>query len=202
MRHFPVFLDLRDRACLVIGATDEARRKAQVLREAGAIVTAIDDISAWPAAPHALAVIATGDLDRDTEAAQLLKLSTALLNVVDRPSLCSFVWPAIVERGPVIIAISTSGTSPTLAKLIRQRIERAVPVAVGELARLAGRLRRSIASAVPTIRGRRQFWQHALEGRAGALAFANRSADAQAALRDDVRLARSRALPDLNADDR
>jgi uroporphyrin-III C-methyltransferase / precorrin-2 dehydrogenase / sirohydrochlorin ferrochelatase len=195
MRHFPVFLDLQDRACLVIGATEEARCKAQVLREAGATVATIDDISAWSGAAYALAVVATGDLDRDTEAARCLRPSIALINVVDRPSLCSFIWPALVERGPVTVAISTGGTSPTLAALIRQRIERVIPVAVGDLARLAGRLRRVVAAAVPTAADRRRFWRRALEGRAGALAFAGRSAASLAALKGETRALRRPLSP-------
>lgn len=196
MRYFPIFLDLQERACLVIGATDEARRKAEALRDAGAAVTTTNEVDEIPAGTYALAVVATGDLAQDEAAAERLKGSGALVNVVDRPSLCSFVWPAILDRGPVTIAISTAGTSPTLAKLIRQRIERAVPVAVGELARLAGRLRRPIAAVVPTVAGRRGFWQRVLEGRAGALAFADRSDEAQAALRTEARAMGVRSLPD------
>ncbi len=196
MRYFPIFLDLQERACLVIGATDEAWRKAEALREAGAAVTTTDKVDEIPAGTYVLAVVATGDLAQDEAAAEHLKGSGALVNVVDRPSLCSFVWPAILDRGPVTIAISTAGTSPTLAKLIRQRIERAVPVAVGELARLAGRLRRPIAAAVPTVAGRRRFWRRVLDGRAGALAFADHSGEARAVLHAEAQAVGVRSLPD------
>lgn len=187
MRHFPAFLDLQGRACLVIGSTEEAQRKAQVLRDSGADVTAMDDVTAAPMRAYALAVVATGDLDRDAEAVARLKPSVTLINVVDRPSLCSFIWPALLDRGPVTVAISTGGTSPTLAALIRQRIEAAIPAAVGDLALLAGRLRRIVARAVPTVAGRRRFWRDALEGQAGALAFAGDSKGAKAALKDGAR---------------
>jgi uroporphyrin-III C-methyltransferase / precorrin-2 dehydrogenase / sirohydrochlorin ferrochelatase len=187
MRHFPVFLELQDRACLVVGTTEEAHRKAQTLREAGAAVTAVDGGSAIPASAYALAVVATGDLEQDTAIAKQLKPLVALINVVDRPSLCSFIWPAIVERGPVTVAVSTGGTSPTLAALVRQRIERAVPAAVGDLARLAGRLRRVVAATLPGVAERRRFWRRALEGRSAALAFAGDSVRAKAALRDEAR---------------
>lgn len=187
MAHFPAFLDLQGRACLVVGTTEEARRKADVLRNAGAEVNAADDLAAVPRAAYLLAVVATGDLRSDSEAFERLKTSVALINVVDRPSLCTFIWPALIERGPVTIAVSTGGTSPTLAALIRERIERVIPVAVGDLARLAGRLRRVVAAAVPTVDDRRRFWRRALEGRAGALAFAGQSARAQAALQEEAR---------------
>lgn len=193
MRYFPVFLDLQNRPCLVVGETEEARRKAGALRDAGAVVTHVDDTATIPAGPYALALISTGNLEQDEAATRRLAGSGALINVVDRPSLCSFVWPAIVERGPVTIAVSTAGTSPTLAALIRQRIERAIPAAVGELAQLAGRLRRSVAEVIPTVAGRRLFWRRALEGKAGALAFAGRDLEAQAALRQEARMLSRRA---------
>lgn len=187
MRHFPAFLDLQGRSCLVVGATEEALRKAQVLREAGADVAIVNNAAMAPRRAYALAVVATGDLECDADAVARLKPSVALINVVDRPSLCSFIWPALVDRGPVTVAISTGGSSPTLAALIRQRIETAISVAVGDLARLAGRLRRIVARAVPTVAGRRRFWRQALEGQAGALAFAGDSKGAQAALKDGAR---------------
>lgn len=195
MRHFPVFLDLQGRACLVIGGAQEARRKAQVLREAGAVVTEVDEVSHLPVTPYAVAVIATGELDRDREIEKLLRPVVPLINVVDRPSLCSFLWPAIVDRGPVTVAISTGGTSPTLASLIRERIERAIPMAVGDLARLAGRLRRLVAVHAPTAGERRSFWRRALGSRAAALAFAGESTSARAALREEARALSATAKP-------
>jgi uroporphyrin-III C-methyltransferase/precorrin-2 dehydrogenase/sirohydrochlorin ferrochelatase len=185
-RYFPAFLDLRGRACLVVGAGEEVERKAHALREAGAVVT-LAATAEKIEGTYTLAVVATGELERDEAIARRLSGCAALINVVDRPSLCSFIWPAVVERGPVTIAISTAGSSPTLATLIRQRIERVVPAAVGELARLAGQLRRQVAAVAPTVAKRRRFWRRALEGRAGTLAFSGRAAAAQAALQAEVK---------------
>jgi uroporphyrin-III C-methyltransferase / precorrin-2 dehydrogenase / sirohydrochlorin ferrochelatase len=188
MRYFPIFLDLRERTCLVVGDTEEARRKAATLRSAGAMVDhEIALRSSWsPAVTYALAVVATSSEETDAAAARLLWPLDIPLNVVDRPELCSFIWPAIVDRDPVTIAISTAGTSPTLAKLIRQRIERAIPAAVGELAALAGQLRRRIHTFVPAAPARRAFWHRVLHGPAGMLAFAGQADAALVLLRREA----------------
>ncbi len=185
MRYFPVFLDLQGRRCLVVGDTAEARHKAEVLRGAGATV---DHLAALKSAEpgYTLAVVATGDERTDIDAARLLASLRIPLNVVDRPALCSFIWPAIVDRDPVTIAISTAGTSPTLAILLRRRIERLVPAAVGELAALAGWLRARVHAALPEPTSRRAFWRRVLEGPAGKLAFDGQTRPALALLRQQA----------------
>ncbi len=184
MRYFPIFLDLYGRPCLVVGATEEAQRKAETLRSAGAVVSLLPALPAAPIQPgYVLAVVATGTLEEDRDTARRLAGLGIPLNVVDRPELCSFIWPAIVDRDPVTIAISTAGTSPTLARLIRLKVERAVPLAIGELAALAGRLRDHVRRALPTPTARRAFWRRAFEGRTGRLAFAGKAAAARASLR-------------------
>jgi len=185
MRYFPVFLDLRGRACLVLGDTAEARHKAEILRDAGAVVDCRVELAAVER-PYVLAVISTGDAASDAAAAHSLSALQIPVNVVDRPEHCSFIWPSIVDRDPVTIAISTAGTSPTLARLIRQRIERAVPQAVGQLAALAGDIRRRVHHSLPSAEARRAFWQRVLTGSAGTLAFAGRTAAALSALRREA----------------
>lgn len=185
MRYFPMFVDLTGRECLVVGATEEARRKAAVLRGAGASVRCRAELGGCPerwAADLALAVVATGDAAVDTAAAAVLKRLRVPINVVDRPDLCSFIWPAIVNRDPVTIAVSTGGASPLLARLIRARIERAVPAAFGPLAALVGSVRKIVRRRVPDLAQRRRFWQEILTGRVAALVFAGRLPDATAAL--------------------
>lgn len=190
MRYFPVFLDLRGRPCLVVGETKEAGQKAESLRDAGAAVECRARLSTIVEKAYVLAVVATGDERTDTAAAQLLLALQIPVNVVDRPTLCSFIWPAIVDRDPVTIAISTAGTSPTLAKMIRERIGQAVPHAVGRLAALAGEMRGRVHRSLPTAEARRAFWQRVLAGPAGILAFTGQTAAALAALR--------RETPDAN----
>ncbi len=185
MRYFPVFLDLQGRRCLVVGDTPEARHKAEVLRGAGATVDHLAVLESVEPG-YTLAVVTTGDERTDTEAARLLASLRIPLNVVDRPALCSFIWPAIVDRDPVMIAISTGGASPTLATLLRRRIERLVPEAVGELAALAGWLRARVHAALPEPASRRAFWRRVLEGPAGKLALAGQTRPALALLRQQA----------------
>lgn len=185
MRYFPVFLDLTGRQCLVVGATEEARRKAEALRGAGAVVRSVATLGAGTAerlGPFALAVVATGDAGADIFVSRLLRGLGMPLNVVDRPELCTFIWPAIVDRDPVTIAISTAGTAPMLAKMIRARIERAVPAAFGTLAALAGGMRRIVRRRLPDAALRKIFWQQAFVGRVAQLVFAGDAAGAAAAL--------------------
>lgn len=185
MRYFPIFLDLQGRRCLVVGETREARRKAEMLRSAGAIVDCRSALTPVEQA-YTLAVVATGNEAADTRAARALSALRIPVNVVDRAALCSFIWPAIVDRDPVTIAISTAGTSPTLARLIRQQVEQAVPQAVGQLASLAGQLRHHVRRCLPTAEARRAFWQRVFAGPALALAFAGQAAAARAALRRET----------------
>lgn len=185
MRYFPIFLDLSGKQCLVVGTTEEAHRKVGVLRGAGAIVHLVAALGAGTVerlGPLALAVVATGDAGEDLAAARLLRGLGMPLNVVDRPELCTFIWPAIVDRDPVTIAISTAGTAPMLARVIRGRIERAVPAAFGTLAALAGSLRSIVRRRLPDAAQRRKFWQHAFTGRAAKLVFAGEASKAAAAL--------------------
>jgi uroporphyrin-III C-methyltransferase/precorrin-2 dehydrogenase/sirohydrochlorin ferrochelatase len=185
MRYFPVFLDLTGRQCLVVGATEEARHKAEALRSAGAVVRSVAMLGAGAVErlqDLALAVVATGDADTDIAASRLLRSLGMPLNVVDSPELCTFIWPAIVDRDPVTIAISTAGTAPMLAGIIRKRIEWAVPAAFGMLAALAGSMRLIVRSRLPDAARRQRFWQQAFAGRVAQLVFAGDIPEAAAAL--------------------
>jgi uroporphyrin-III C-methyltransferase/precorrin-2 dehydrogenase/sirohydrochlorin ferrochelatase len=168
MRHFPIFLDLTGKPVLVVGAGRIADAKAEQLARSGAVVRRadmFDDIG-----DAVLAVCAdTGQGDGVANAARAAKIP---VNVVDRPELCDFIWPSIVDRDPVTIAICTSGTSPVLARHLRTRIELAVPVAFGRLAEWAGGLRARIARAIPDLGARRAFWERILRGPAADLAMA------------------------------
>jgi uroporphyrin-III C-methyltransferase/precorrin-2 dehydrogenase/sirohydrochlorin ferrochelatase len=191
MRHFPIFLDLHGRRALVLGTGEVAARKAEVLRQAGANVT-----MAGQFAPAALAGCAVA-VGADAPEAELQALATAArlagipVNVVDRPELCSFIMPAIVDRDPVTIAISSSGTAPVLARLLRARIEAVVPPAFGRLAALAGALQTDIRRRLPDLAIRRRVLERLFTGRAAELVFAGREDEA----RDEFAQALDEDLP-------
>lgn len=190
MRHFPIFLDLAGKSVLVVGAGRIADAKSEQLARSGAAVRRVDIFDVIGDA--VLAVCAdTGQGDGVAKAARAAKIP---VNVVDRPELSDFIWPSIVDRDPVTIAICTSGTSPVLARHLRTRIELAVPETFGRLAEWAGRLRARVARAVPDLGERRAFWERILRGGAADLAM---SGDARGADREV-----DRALLGNTADDR
>lgn len=161
MRHFPAFFDLQGRTCLVVGAGALAQAKAALLAQAGAIVVRAGAEHA-PVVPTScmLAIIAD---DRPESWAAALRLARVPVNVADRPELCDFVLPAIIDRDPVTIAVGTGGLSPVLARLLRGRIEGAVPQAFGALARFAGAWRDRVRDTLPKA-ARRRFWEMVLDG--------------------------------------
>jgi uroporphyrin-III C-methyltransferase/precorrin-2 dehydrogenase/sirohydrochlorin ferrochelatase len=185
MRYLPVCLELRNAKVLLVGAGTVATRKARLLLRAGANLTVVAPAitpelerllaqhgGIWECAEYresdlqgkVLVVAATPDeaINRLVHAhASERKLP---VNVVDSPQLCSFIFPAIVDRDPLLIAISSSGRSPVLARLLRRRIEAMVPAAYGRLAEFAGRLRERVKQAIPEETPRRLFWEQMAEG--------------------------------------
>jgi uroporphyrin-III C-methyltransferase/precorrin-2 dehydrogenase/sirohydrochlorin ferrochelatase len=202
MDYLPIFLNLTGRPCAVIGGGEVAARKVALLREAGARVTvtapflcpALTALAAsgsivWRAVPFApealqdvtLVIAATGDRGVNAEVSRLAHAQNTPVNVVDDPQLCSFIMPSIIDRSPVVIAASTGGSSPVLARLLRARIEALIPAGFGELARLAQRFRARVSDAVPKA-ARRAFWERVLQGPIAELVFAGRLRQAEADL--------------------
>lgn len=180
MRHFPIFLDLQGRHALVLGTGEVAARKAEALRGAGAEVTvaAKFDPTALPGCAVAIGA--------DAAEAELQALAAAAraagipVNVVDRPDMCSFIMPAIIDRDPVTVAIASSGTAPVLSRLLRARIEAIIPPAFGRLAALAGSLQEEIRRRLPDLAVRRRVLERLFTGRAAELVFAGREDEARA----------------------
>lgn len=186
MRHFPLFMDLTNRPVLVLGAGELAEHKAELLRRAGALV-------------HVRPVFIATDLDgcalaigADAPEADLQALSQAgrargiPVNIVDRPALSSFIMPAIIDRDPVTIAVCTAGTAPVLARLLRQRIEIAVPPAFGRLAALAGRFSAEIRRRLPDIGARRRVLERVFTGPVADMVFAGDHIAAETALSEEL----------------
>ena len=202
MDYLPIFLRLTDRPCAVIGGGDVAARKAGLLLDAGARVTVTApqlcetlaglagsgrithrarefDVSALEGAT--IVIAATDDRAVNAEVSRLAQVRRIPVNVVDDPELCSFILPAIVDRSPVVIAVSTGGSTPVLARLLRARLETLIPAAYGDLAKLAQRFRDRVKSALPQP-ARRPFWEHVLQGPIAELVFSGRLPQAEHAL--------------------
>jgi uroporphyrin-III C-methyltransferase/precorrin-2 dehydrogenase/sirohydrochlorin ferrochelatase len=180
MRHFPLFLDLSGRVALVLGEGEAADRKAEPLAAAGAVLRRAADFS-----PDLLEGVAVA-IGADAPEPALRALSAACqargipVNIVDRPELCSFIMPAIVDRDPVTIAIGTGGAAPVLARMVRQRIETVLPPGLGRLAALADRFKAAVRRALPELPARRRFLDAVLAGPVADAALAGRTAEAEA----------------------
>ena len=212
MDFLPIFLDVRAQPCLVVGGGEVAARKSALLLRAGARVTVLApalsaafdaDLAAERIAHRAasfrdedldgfaVAIAATSDDAVNRAVAAAARARRIPVNVVDQPALCSFILPSIIERAPLIVAVSSGGASPVLARLLRARLESLIPAGYGRLAALAGAFRDRVKARFKPPE-RRRFWERVLQGPIAELVFSGRDADARKALQaalEDTRLA-------------
>ena len=114
------------------------------------------------------------------------------VNVMDDLAHSTFIFPAIVDRGDVVVAVGTGGASPVVARRVRERIEAVLPARIGDLAAFIGRFRKSIHATIPEFPLRRRFWERVIDGPIGALVLAGRKDEAEVALNADYRRFRFR----------
>jgi uroporphyrin-III C-methyltransferase/precorrin-2 dehydrogenase/sirohydrochlorin ferrochelatase len=195
VKHLPLFFDLLGRRVVVVGEGPAADRRASLARSAGAEVRQLADIRVDDLRGAAAAFIATGDLEHDTMAQRVAKSLGVPVNVADRPALCDFILPAIVDRDGVVVAISTGGASPTLAAALRGRIEAVLPERIGSLARLAEAFRAQVNALIVDPARRRTFWRRLVEGPAARLALAGDDAAARRTVLGELDDARRRLAP-------
>lgn len=183
MQNFPIFLSLTGRRVLVIGEGEAAERKADALRRAGGLV----DTSSHFNMPGDLGLLdncalAIGADAPDEDLAALSAAAQARgipVNIVDKPSLCSYITPSVIDRAPLAIAVSSGGAAPVLARLLRARIEAMVPPAFGRLAALADRYKDELRQRLPDVTRRRRVLERALGGRVADLVLAGDDAAAE-----------------------
>ena len=195
MKHLPLFFDLRGRRVVVVGEGPAADRRAALARTAGADVRQLGGIVASDLRGAAAVFIATGDVEHDTVAQRLAKSVGVPVNVADRPGLCDFILPAIVDRDDVVVAISTGGASPTLAATLRARVEAVLPERIGSLARLAATFRAQANALIVDPARRRAFWRRIAEGPAARLALAGDEAGARRTALGELESARRHLAP-------
>ncbi|MBJ7440067.1 MAG: siroheme synthase [Sphingopyxis sp.] len=156
MEQLPLFLNLRGRTVVLVGEGEAADAKARLIERAGGRI-----VSAWEQGAT-IAFVALDDEAEARAAAAALRAHGLLVNVVDRPDLCDFTTPAIVDRAPVTIAIGTGGASAGLAKAVRQRIEALLPTRLGALASALHAARDAMKARWPTPADRRRAIDAAL----------------------------------------
>ena len=200
MDYFPAFLNLKDKSCLLVGGGSVASRKADSLLAAGAMLTVVapeldaklqqhsdsgrithrvgrfspEDVNG-----HWLVVNATGDPSVSTEVFDAANDAGIFCNSVDDRSRCSYVSPAIVDRSPVVVAVSSGGAAPLLVRKIRAQIEATLPARLGQLATLALEWRDRVRNRISDFLGRRRFWERVFDGAVSDDALAGRMLSAR-----------------------
>ncbi|MFW2176999.1 MULTISPECIES: siroheme synthase CysG [unclassified Moraxella] len=199
MNTLPLFFKLENRPVLIIGGGDVALRKADLLDKAGAVITfvaphyedrlvaqfgtessnsrhtLITDVYHEKYLDKQTIVIAcTNDKAVNEQIFTDCEARFLPVNVVDNPPLCTFIFPAIIDRDPITIAVSSSGKAPVLARLLRAKIETMIPPQYGKLAGLAGRYRDKVKQALPNVTARRKFWEEVFEGNIGEAVLAEK----------------------------
>ncbi len=186
MEYFPLFAELRGRLVVVVGGGEVASRKIALLLRADANIRVIapalcPDVAAWHQSGQVehiarefraadvedawLVVAATNQAATNRAVSVASEANRIWCNVVDTPALCSFITPAIVDRSPLVIAISSGGAAPVLARLWRERLERQLHPTLGQLASMARHWRGRVKRAFHSLSARRRFWERFFDGR-------------------------------------
>lgn len=207
MESLPIFIKVKNARCLVVGGGEVALRKVTTLLKADAdveviapelcheLVDLLNDarISHQKAAFNeshlagaTLVFAATDDEAINVQISNAAKALNTPVNVVDAPALCTFTMPSIVDRSPVVIAVSSNGSAPVLARMIRTKIETMVPASYGRLANLAREFREAVKSKFSTMQSRRIFWEKVFQGPIAELVFSGQESAAKAALAEAI----------------
>ena len=175
MNAFPAFFPLAGKRVVIVGEGEGADAKARLLAGSPAEVERISAAAGADPRVYAgatLVFVATPDDAAAEAAARAARAAGVPVNVVDRPHLCDFVTPAVIDRGEVVAAVGTGGSAPILASLLRGDIEARVPEGAGRVAALLGRMQPEVRAAFPDLAARRAFLRSVLDGAAAEAALA------------------------------
>ena len=185
MDYYPIFLKLKSQHCLVVGGGDVATRKVERLLAAEASITLVAmqltpqldqwrqeekisvkqrEFSSTDLYGKRLVIAATASSSLNQRIYAEAEATGVIANAVDDSEYCRFITPAVIDRSPLVVAISSGGTAPVLSRMLRQRIETLVPAAYGRLARFAGNFRARVKSSLSSVQARRHFWETVLTG--------------------------------------
>jgi uroporphyrin-III C-methyltransferase/precorrin-2 dehydrogenase/sirohydrochlorin ferrochelatase len=203
MDFFPIFLDVKNRTSLIIGGGEVAARKVTLLLKAQGKIRVVSP-SLCPELQNAvdqgqiehdcrayqssdldeayLVIAATDNADVNKQVSEEARARHLPVNVVDQPELCTFITPSIIDRSPVVAAISTGGASPVLARMIRSRLETLIPAGYGRLAELANRFRDRVKARFENPSDRRIFWEKILQSGVAERVFSGHIEEADASM--------------------
>ncbi|HFT7324836.1 TPA: siroheme synthase CysG [Proteus mirabilis] len=180
MDYFPIFCQLNNKPCLLVGGGEVAERKARLLMEAGAVISVVAptftpqfmqwqneqrlqcfmaEFSVADLADKWLVIAATDNEQVNQLVYQQATEQRIFCNVVDSPKQASFIMPSVIDRSPIMVAISSGGKAPVLARILREKMEQWLPNSLGALAQLAGKLREQVKQRFATMSARRYFWE-------------------------------------------
>ena len=215
MDFLPVFLNIKNKTCLVVGGGEVATRKIMLLLQAGAQVSVVSpelDAALKGYLVHGqikfcakyfqpeqlknivLVIAATDDRATNQLVSEAAQQRQIPVNVVDDPNLCTFIMPSIVDRSPLLIAISSGGQSPVLARLLRAQLEIMIPVAYARLTAMAGKFRQHVKQHFTHPEKRRIFWEKLLQGRFTEMVLAGKDKAAQAYLLQSLQQEKDESL--------
>lgn len=207
MDNLPIFLRLKDRRCLVVGGGQVALRKINTLLRADAKVSVVapeiaQDIRAKLAAGQheiltrtfqdadidgvRLVIAATDDKALNRRVYDLAHARSLPVNVVDTPELCDFIFPSVLDRSPLLVAVSSGGNSPVLARLLRARLETLIPSTYGQLASLMGEFRQQAKERLGDLSDRMRFWENIVNGPVGELMMSGQEERARGLLQEQL----------------
>ncbi|RMO92615.1 Siroheme synthase [Pseudomonas syringae pv. tagetis] len=200
MEFLPLFHNLRGSRVLVVGGGEIALRKSRLIADAGAVLrvvapeieTQLRELVARSGGELilrgysesdldgcVLIIAATDDEPLNAQVSRDARLRCVPVNVVDAPALCTVIFPAIVDRSPLVIAVSSGGDAPVLARLIRAKLETWIPSSYGQLAGLAARFRNQVKGLLPNVQQRRAFWEEVFQGAIADRQLAGQGAEAE-----------------------
>jgi len=188
MKYFPFFIELNNKSILLVGGGEVAERKLDLLLKANAKVTIVapeltDYLEGFlkdknvtyiketynsdilEKGNYIFIIAATNDEVINKKIANDANKHNILVNVVDKPEICDFIFPSILERGPITVAVSTGGSSPVLARMLRTKLETMVPGGYGKLAKIISENRVAIRKKLKNSKLNRIFWEHMLNSK-------------------------------------
>jgi siroheme synthase-like protein len=180
---FPIVLDVAGRRCLVIGAGREADDKAAALQNGGALVERCERYTPGMLGGYFLAVAADPDRSRNAEIFAEAERAGVLVNCLDDPSHCRFIFPSILRQGELSVAISTGGACPALAVRLKERLQRELGPEYAQLLEMARAARAELAQKVPDFAARRRRWYALADSQALDLLRQGRGEEARSLLR-------------------
>ena len=209
MKYFPFFLQLDQLPCLIVGGGSVAERKLDLLIKAKADITVISlefsDYILDLAKTHNIRCIkkeysnkileenkynfvisATNDVSLNERVAKDCKKYNIIVNVVDQPEICDFIFPSILERGDITVAVSTGGASPVLARVLRTKLETMVPGSYGKLAEIVSANRIKVREKMKKFSSNKIFWEKMLNGKFLELVLSGKTDEAKSFLDEQI----------------